>query len=509
MSNHHVIIQAGGKGTRLEHYCWNKPKCLVPVSGKPMLYGLFDTFPGADFNVIIEYKADVLERYVEVFPPPAPLSLTHPTGKGTLGGIAQAVETLPENEPFWLVWSDLVFFQPLSPPSGDRPVIFLSRNFPCRWSVVEGEDGSRTLAEVRSESQGIMGLFWFPNKAALAGLPAEGEFVRWLSQHCPSFETQYCDDAAELGTLNALLNHWDSGATTRFFNRITYQGATVLKEAVVPEYAPMIDREIAWYQQVSALGFDHIPTLLGARPMRLARIDGEHPYQLRWGAKGRRHILENILDALEKLHSLSQVPADAAAVRQVYFEKTLARLDKVRRLRPDLEHLPSLQVNGVHVPNLLHQGGAALLEEAAAQIRVERFTAIHGDPTFCNTLVDADCKPWFIDPRGAFAAPGIHGDPTYDWAKVYYSVAGNYDNFNRRQFILTQDGDSVDVEIRESGWSHLKDAFRERFGARFRDIRILHALIWLALSGWVDDDYDSILGAYYNGLYHLHDALSA
>jgi hypothetical protein len=507
VTQQHVIIQAGGKGTRLEHYCWNKPKCLVPVSGKPMLYNLFDIFPGASFDVIIDYKADVLERYVDVFPPLAPLSLTYPTGKGTLGGVAQAVEHIPEGEPFWLVWSDLVFSAPLLAPKSKKPVVFLSRNFSCRWSAAKGNDGAWDLAETRSDQHGVMGLFWFPDKSHLPALPAEGEFVRWLSQNCSDFETHYCDDATELGTLNALLNHWDSGATTRFFNRITYQGATVLKEAVLPEYAGMIDREIAWYEQVSALGFDHIPILQGTKPMKLARIDGSHPYQLQWGAKGRRHILDNILDALEKLHALQSAPADRGAMRTVYFEKTLGRLDKVRRLLPSLEKTASLQVNGVWVPNLLYDGGEALLEKAVEQITVDHFSVIHGDPTFCNTMVDANAKPWFIDPRGAFAAPGIFGDPNYDWAKVYYSVAGNYDNFNRRQFILTQEGQSVDVEIRESGWSHLKDVFRERFGGQLRSIRILHALIWLALSGWVDDDYDSILGAYYNGIYHLQGAL--
>ncbi|MTJ82593.1 MAG: NTP transferase domain-containing protein [Telmatospirillum sp.] len=509
MANSHVIIQAGGKGTRLEHYCWNKPKCLVPVSGKPMLYNLFEKFPDSSFNVIVDYKADVLERYVDVFPPHVPLRLVSPNGKGTASGIAQSLSGIPDGEPFWLVWSDLVFGGPLKAPMAEKPVVFLSRNFPCRWSARKGRDGKWHLTEVRSDQRGVMGLFWFPNKSFLAALPEEGEFVRWVGAHCKDIDVDFCDDAVELGTLNALMNHWDSGATTRFFNKITYRGAEVLKEAVLPDYAPMIDREIAWYEQVSALGYDHIPALIGRNPMTLARIDGLHPYQLQWGAKGRRHSLDSILDALGKLHALKTAPSDKAAMRSVYFDKTWGRLDKVRRLFPEIETWPSLQVNGVTVPNLLFKGGQALLEQVVGELQADDFTVIHGDPTFCNTMIDGEGKPWFIDPRGAFASPGILGDPNYDWAKVYYSVAGNYDNFNRRQFILTQEGPSVDVEIRESGWSHLKEVFRERFGQRLRTIRILHALIWLALSGWVDDDYDSILAAYYNGLYHLQGALES
>ena len=33
----HVIIQAGGKGTRLESLTRNRPKCLVPVDNRPMI----------------------------------------------------------------------------------------------------------------------------------------------------------------------------------------------------------------------------------------------------------------------------------------------------------------------------------------------------------------------------------------------------------------------------------------------------------------------------------------
>lgn len=506
----HVVVQAGGKGTHLEYYCWNKPKCLVPVNGKPLLYHLFDTFPDTQFHVIIDYKADVLRRYVEVFPPAGDVRLVIADGVGTCGGIASCLAAIPDGAPFWLVWSDLFFNERPPSPESDKPVVFLSRGFPCRWSAVAGEDGRRVLVEVRGTSDGVMGLFWFPEKSFLAGLSREGEFVHWLSAHLEDFGVRHCDDVVELGTLNALQNHWDHCATTRFFNRITFQDDRVVKEAMVADYAPMIDREIAWYERVSALGFANIPALLSRKPLTLARIDGQHPYQIRWGAKGRQRILHNILDALDTLHGLDTVPAMPEDLRTVYLDKTLSRIRKVERLVPELSGWPTLRVNGVTLPNILHTSHQSIVEDAVSQLTCGGFTAIHGDPTFSNIIIDQDNKPWFIDPRGAFANDGIHGDPCYDWAKLYYSVVGNYDNFNRRQFVLSQDGRNVEIEIRESGWLHLRDVFRERFGDRMlRDIRILHGLIWLALSGWVDDDYDSILAAYYNGLYYLTDALNS
>lgn len=507
-----VIIQAGGKGSRLEHYCWNKPKCLVPVDGKPMLYQLLETFKATkdesySAEVIADYKADVLERYIDVFKPVLPVNIVRPAGTGTVSGIRQSLANVKDDEPFWIVWSDLVFKTPLAQPSGTKPMIYLSRSFPCRWAVQTDEMGTQRLTEQRSTETGVMGLFWFPNKSAMTDLPSSGEFVRWLSENMPDFDTEFCDDVTELGTLNALLNQWDSGAGTRFFNKITYKEDRVLKQAVVPEYAHMIEKETSWYQQVSELGFGHIPRVLATQPLTLDRIHGLHPHQIQWGARGRRQILENIIEALSELHALKDGPATPGACEEVYLKKTIARIEKIRQLLPILNEWRAIKINGVWVPNVLHEKEQHLLHDAFKMTRCDRFTSIHGDPTFSNILIDDDKSPWFIDPRGYFAEPGITGDPAYDWAKLYYSVVGNYDHFNRRQFILSMDAQSADIEIRDGGWGHLKDVLKERLSHKMSTVRVLHAFIWLSLSGWVDDDYDSILAAYFNGLYHLNEAL--
>ena len=40
----YVIVQAGGRGSRMERLTRNKPKALVPVGNQPMLLRLFKTF---------------------------------------------------------------------------------------------------------------------------------------------------------------------------------------------------------------------------------------------------------------------------------------------------------------------------------------------------------------------------------------------------------------------------------------------------------------------------------
>ena len=64
-----VIIQAGGLGTRMLSLTENKPKTLIPVSNKPILFNIFDQFRSqADgFIVIGDYKYEVLDRYLLTF----------------------------------------------------------------------------------------------------------------------------------------------------------------------------------------------------------------------------------------------------------------------------------------------------------------------------------------------------------------------------------------------------------------------------------------------------------
>ena len=51
------------------------------------------------------------------------------------------------------------------------------------------------------------------------------------------------------------------------------------------------------------------------------------------------------------------------------------------------------------------------------------------------------------------------------------------------------------------------EIFNDYFNKDLPRIKLLHGLIWLALSGYVKDDIDSIIGSFYLGLYWLEDGL--
>jgi hypothetical protein len=123
-------------------------------------------------------------------------------------------------------------------------------------------------------------------------------------------------------------------------------------------------------------------------------------------------------------------------------------------------------------------------------------------------MIDSNGSIVFIDPRGYFGFTELYGDPLYDWAKVYYSLNGDYDQFNNGNFSLAIEKDSVSLDIASNGWRHLTGYYLDKIKEYPEDdIRLIHAIIWLSLTTYAWEDYDSICGAFYNGLTLLDEFL--
>ena len=122
----YIVVQAGGKGTRLEHLTTNKPKALVPVENLPMIFHLFRKFPDKRFVVIADYHREVLRAYLAAFAD-VEYQVVDAAGSGTCGGVDQALALLPEGEPFMLVWSDLILPAGFELPAADHDWVGISR----------------------------------------------------------------------------------------------------------------------------------------------------------------------------------------------------------------------------------------------------------------------------------------------------------------------------------------------------------------------------------------------
>ena len=60
------VILAGGLGTRLSEETGSKPKPMVEIGGKPILWHIMQTYSSfghKDFYVALGYKAEIIKDY--------------------------------------------------------------------------------------------------------------------------------------------------------------------------------------------------------------------------------------------------------------------------------------------------------------------------------------------------------------------------------------------------------------------------------------------------------------
>ncbi|MCR4563211.1 MAG: nucleoside-diphosphate-sugar pyrophosphorylase [Clostridiales bacterium] len=497
----YVIVQAGGKGTRLEHLTKNKPKCLVPVGNKPMLFHLFEKYPDKKYIIIGDYKYDVLEKYLDVFSP-VDFELIDARGKkGTCAGIGNAVSLIPDNMPFILIWSDLILSDDFALPEKAESFVALSGDFPCRWKYENG-----VFSEERSVTHGVSGFFGFTEKSLLKNVDENGEFVRWLSQADIDLKPITLSKTREFG----LLSEYNKiqPRKCRPFNSIEIKDDKIIKRGINEQGRSLAVREKAWYRAAMEYGFDSIPKIFCFEPLTMEKVDGKNLYEFEdLGRKGKYEILEKTVNALKRMHTLETVLSDSDSIEDAYITKTLNRINKVRRLIPFSEN-KQITVNNRKCLNIFKNED--ILNKYSDLLKTDHFCFIHGDCTFSNTLF-SDCgKTVFIDPRGYFGKTELFGDEYYDWAKLYYSIVGNYDKFNLKKFTLDITCDSVSIQIESNQWEKLEKDFFELIGCNKEDeikIKLIHAIIWLSLTTYAWEDYDSICGAFYNGLWYLQDAV--
>ncbi len=494
----HVIIQAGGKGTRLKGYTRNRPKAIVPIYNKPMVFHLFDKFKGAKFEIIGDYKVDVLRKYLDTFSTTECDLIGTRGKKGTCSGIKEALTHVPEGKRFMLIWCDLVLDPHLEIPDGDSNLIGLSEKFECRWSMKDGE-----LVEEASSDNGVAGVFVFNDKSVLADVPEEGEFVRWLSKSGIELDSFYIGDSKEYG-LEKLIPKAEGGKC-RPFNDVKVKGDRLVKRGIDEQGIKLARRERAWYKYVSQFEGVATPKIYNYEPLEMEMIDGKNIFAYDFDSETKEEILAKIVGALKYLHSLASAPVDETSIDMAYYDKTLDRISKVRNLIPMADQ-ERIVVNGRSCRNVFFHLDE--LKEKIRDLSCKEFRLIHGDCTFSNMMLRDGKEPVFIDPRGYFGRTEIFGDPDYDWAKMYYSIKGNYDKFNIRKFDLDI-GDEIRLSIESNGWDDMEDEFLELLKDEVspEKIKLLHAVIWLSLTTYAWEDYDSICGAFYNGIWYLEEVL--
>ncbi len=498
-----IIIQAGGKGTRLEGLTRNKPKCLVPVNNLPIIFYAFKKFKNSQFTIISDYKTDVLEKYLKCFAQDYDYRIIKAKKNGTISGIKDAIEDYSDNEPFMILWCDLILAENFKIPDTPGNYIGISIDFECRWSFINNQ-----FIKEPSKENGVAGLFIFENKKLLENIPDEGAFVDWLQKSNITFNTLNLNGTKEIGTLLSYSDNNDSQVRCRPFNSMEFNGDIIVKKGINEQGKKIAIDEIAWYKHVKNLGYENIPEIYEYEPLTMKRVKGKNIWEYDCLIKSqKRDILKELISALNKLHNLEPPqPVNIKDVEDNFLNKTFDRISKIENLVP-FANEQFIKINGQYYKNVFFNKEE--LKEAIKTIYPDEFRLIHGDCTFSNLMFDTyNMKAVLIDPRGYFGKTKFYGDVDYDWAKLYYSLKGDYDQFNRKKFTLDIREKEVEFAIKPSNWADMEEFFFDNIdGVNKYKIKLLHAIIWLSLTTYAWEDYDSIAGAFYNGIVKLGEVL--
>ncbi len=496
----YIIVQAGGKGSRMGRLTRNKPKALVPVGNLPMIMHLFRKYPDKKFIVIGDYLYDVLDKYLHKFAE-VDYQLVCGQGKnGTCAGMRDAISLVPFGERFMVIWCDLILPENYEIPESDSNIIGISKEFPCRWKYENG-----VFSEEQSQEHGVAGCFIFTDKSYLLDVPEEGEFVRWLKGKKYKFEEQGLYGANEYG----LYHEWEKipRSKCRPFNKIRFEGDKVYKEAVDDQGKKLAVCEAEWYKKLEDVHFDNIPDIYGYEPICMERVEGNNIYEyIDISYEKKKAILGQIIECLSHVHNLESAPVDAESYREAYLTKTYGRLEKIQHLVP-FANDEKIMVNGRKCRNIFFHKKE--VENLMIEYLPKEFKLIHGDCTFSNIILKNGHTPILIDPRGYFGNTKLFGDEAYDWAKLYYSLYSNYDQFNLKKFDLFINENDIQLTIASNNWESLENDFFTMLSGKVtrKQMKLLLAIIWLSLTTYAWEDYDSICGAFYNGLYYLEEVL--
>lgn len=492
-----IIVQAGGVGSRLKFLTRTKPKGLVSAKYLPLMFHLFKKYPKDEFIIIGDYKFEILEQYLNTFAKNINFILIKSVKKGNVAGLSSAISFIPANEPFMLIWSDLILSENFAVHEIKKGCQVGIADFPCSWSLQNGK-----LIHKEIPGAGVGGLFIFNNKSWLMDVPEEGSFTDWLANQPIPFYPISLRGSLDVGTLDAYEAISPSANRCRPYNKIEFVEGKVVKSGLTEEAVTLIKREIDWYDAMSRAGFEAAPQIYESEPLTMEYIAGTNVFLKEASLEEKKLIIEQIVSALSRLHKLSSAPASSFDLYNEYFKKTLHRLQSIATALPFATD-SEIKINGKKRLNVLRHPHVLRSAVLSTLMNLTSYTPIHGDCQLTNTLISDEGKIYFIDPRGYFGKSKVLGDPRYDWAKVWYSIEGNFDQFNIKNFDLSIDDEGIDYSIHTGGWEEQRENFLRLLPSEEstpKELELIHAIIWLSMASHAWEDFDSMCVAYFNGL---------
>lgn len=491
----HVVIQAGGLGSRMGTYTNNRAKCLIPYNGKTIIQHALDFFKDKKIYIICDYKKEQLITYITKILN-YDVTFIQTEEKTTSSGLHQFFNLIDDDTPFLITWSDLIYNEKLNFELDHPITVGLTNEFTCRWHV-----NNNLMIRESSETNGIAGAFFVKNKSFMADFDETKSFVGGNLCKLPpeNIGFKYVKNVFEIGTIQHYEKLLDDAPKSRFFNKVEILGDIVEKKCIDSNYNSLIECEINWYKYLNDK-LDFIPKLIKENPLTITYIKGHHGFQKEWSYEEKSKIIDSLANNLNTLHNLETIESLHDDMVDIYVNKTIQRVNSIKEIIPFFND-EIININNKKCINPFYNNDLTNLIDRISELYVKEYSVIHGDTTFSNTLFDENCNSYFIDPRGLFGTLKLYGDKNYDWAKLFYSVNGNYDSINSKKFSVEFTDETILLKIKSNGFEMFSDKVIELSGMTKNKMYLHQALIWLSLTGYVKEDIDAILYSFYYGIY--------
>jgi molybdopterin-guanine dinucleotide biosynthesis protein A/thiamine kinase-like enzyme len=497
------IILAAGKADRLGKIAKNVQKCLISFDGKVAIDWLIEKLPPMK-NIFVcispDFRGEMLENYLSEMHKDLNFHfVVQPEPIGTANAVLLCLQHC-KDESVLISWSDILPKDKIILPQ--KSTIYTTNDFSCRYRFDSGN--------IEETEGNIIGLFYLTNPNKLIKhleKNQDKDFVDVLKLSGePLIDAPIqCYDFGSIETLNDTKSEFSTSA----YAKIVASGNKAVK-LYSSSAVDLYEKESIWYAYAPASVKRFIPKIYCTSPCKLEMefIDAKQP--VFDTIDEMKDFLSNVVYILDEYFHSNKYPCHIESLFQEYIYSPINRCNSIKVV-PHLTE-EEISINGTSVKNpvnVLNDIDAA--KSILDTLKPEHFTFIHGDPTLQNMLQKGG-KIWFIDPKAKFGDIWLYGDPKYDFAKIYYSLVGNYDGFNRGEYDLSVDGNNFIYSIGKHKFSELGDwylNYLEKYGIDSTAVRIVHALIWIRAVDYVfPKSIEQAIVAFLNGAVLLNEVRS-
>ena len=298
---------------------------------------------------------------------------------------------------------------------------------------------------------------------------------------------------------------------TRYYNSLELINNKIVKTCSFDR----VKKETNWFKVAQKLFPENVPEVYkvdvkseqGISSFEMEYIEGDNLFE--WINKQTeisvvKSVFQDLINIYKnKVHKVKK-KVIFKDIKQMYFEKPLKALDFYsKNQNSDYQEYIINNKKYFHPKKTIHEVYGKLKHD----LMNTSFTLIHGDATFSNTLISSvSDKLYLVDPRGGFGSTEFYGDHRYDFAKLYYSIVGNFDSLNNGFFKVSKENNKYTYEIRTIPFAkELEKMFITEIGEDKVLVKYIHATIWLSLVPHLKNNEEQMLVAFLHGTKLLND----